>query len=48
MRGKASISRSQPYGWVIDKTGKIRLIRVGSGEANAKEIQEMIEKLIEE
>ncbi len=33
---------------VIDRKGKVRLIRVGSGEANAHAVQEMIEKLIEE
>jgi thiol-disulfide isomerase/thioredoxin len=37
-----------PQAVVIDKTGKVRLIRVGSGEANAQEIEAMIEKLIEE
>lgn len=37
-----------PQAVVIDKTGKVRLIRVGSGEENAKDIQELIEKLIEE
>jgi thiol-disulfide isomerase/thioredoxin len=37
-----------PQAVLIDKTGKVRLIRVGSGEANAHEIQEMIEKLIDE
>jgi thiol-disulfide isomerase/thioredoxin len=37
-----------PEAVVIDRTGKIRLIRVGSGEANAKALEEMIEKLIEE
>jgi thiol-disulfide isomerase/thioredoxin len=31
---------------VIDRKGKIRLIRVGSGEANAKDIAEMLEELI--
>ena len=37
-----------PQAVVIDRTGKIRLIRVGSGEENAREIEQMIEKLIEE
>lgn len=37
-----------PQAVVIDKTGKVRLIRVGSGEANAQEIEAMIEKLIDE
>lgn len=35
-----------PHVVVIDKEGIIRLIRVGSGEANAKAIGEMIEKLV--
>lgn len=37
-----------PQAVVIDRQGKIRLIRVGSGESNAKDIENMIEKLIEE
>jgi thiol-disulfide isomerase/thioredoxin len=35
-----------PHVVLIDRQGKVRLIRVGSGEANAKEIGEMLEKLI--
>jgi hypothetical protein len=31
---------------VIDREGKVRLIRVGSGDKNAKDIGEMLEKLI--
>lgn len=37
-----------PQAVVIDRSGAIRLIRVGSGEANAKAIEEMIEKLLAE
>jgi len=37
-----------PQAVVIDRTGTVRLIRVGSGEENAKEIEQTIEKLIEE
>lgn len=37
-----------PQAAVVDKQGKIRLIRVGSGPANAKAIEEMIEKTLAE
>lgn len=37
-----------PQAVLIDRQGKVRLIRVGSGEANAKDISEMIEKLLQE
>jgi thiol-disulfide isomerase/thioredoxin len=33
---------------LIDRSGKIRLIKVGSGEDNAREISEMLVKLLEE
>jgi len=36
-----------PQAVVIDREGIVRLIKVGSGEANAKAISEMLEKLIE-
>jgi hypothetical protein len=45
---KHYLANAIPEAVVIDRTGKIRLIRVGSGEANAKAIEDMIEKLIEE
>ena len=35
-----------PHVVVIDREGKVRLIRVGSGDKNAKDIGEMLEKLI--
>jgi thiol-disulfide isomerase/thioredoxin len=35
-----------PHVVLIDREGKIRLIRVGSGDKNAKDIQEMLEKLL--
>lgn len=35
-----------PHVVLIDREGKIQLFRVGSGEKNAKDIAEMIEKLI--
>ena len=35
-----------PHVVLIDREGKIRLIRVGSGEQNAKEVEEMIQKLL--
>jgi len=35
-----------PHVVLIDSEGKIRLIRVGSGDKNAKDIQEMLEKLV--
>ena len=35
-----------PHVVVIDRDGVIRLIRVGSGEKNAHDVEEMIEKLI--
>jgi thiol-disulfide isomerase/thioredoxin len=35
-----------PHVVVIDRAGKIRLIRVGSGDKNAKDIGEMLEELI--
>jgi thiol-disulfide isomerase/thioredoxin len=37
-----------PQAVLIDKQGKIRMIRVGSGEANAKAMHAMIEELLEE
>lgn len=37
-----------PHVVVIDRQGKVRLIRVGSGEANANAISEMLAKLIAE
>ncbi len=37
-----------PHVVLIDRAGKIRLIKVGAGESNAKEISAMIEKLIAE
>ena len=37
-----------PHVTVIDKKGKIRMPRVGSGPSNAKAIQELVEKLIKE
>ena len=37
-----------PHVTVIDKKGKIRMTRVGSGPANATAIQELVEKLIKE
>jgi hypothetical protein len=33
---------------LIDRAGKIRLVKVGAGEENAKEIGAMIEKLLAE
>ena len=36
-----------PHVVLIDREGKIRLIRVGSGEANAKAIGDMLKELIE-
>ena len=35
-----------PHVVLIDREGKIRLIRVGSGDKNAKDIGEMLEKLV--
>ena len=35
-----------PHAVVIDQKGKIRLMRVGSGEQNAKDIEAMLEKLL--
>jgi thiol-disulfide isomerase/thioredoxin len=37
-----------PQAVVIDRAGKVRMIRVGSGPANAKDLQEMIEKCLAE
>ena len=37
-----------PHVTVIDKKGKIRMTRVGSGPANAKALEELIEKLLAE
>jgi thiol-disulfide isomerase/thioredoxin len=37
-----------PHVALVDRAGKIRLIKVGAGESNAKEIGAMIEKLIAE
>ena len=33
---------------LIDRNGRIRMIRVGSGEANATALHDMIEKLLAE
>lgn len=35
-----------PQAVVVDQEGKIRLIRVGSGEANAKDIHDLLEELL--
>jgi thiol-disulfide isomerase/thioredoxin len=35
-----------PHVVVIDQEGKVRLMRVGSGEQNAKDIEELLEKLL--
>ena len=37
-----------PHVVVIDRQGKVRLFRVGSGQKNAHDIEEMIKKLIGE
>ncbi len=37
-----------PHVTVIDKKGKIRMTKVGSGPANAKALKELIEKLLAE
>ena len=37
-----------PHAVVVDKKGVVRLVKVGSGEQNANEIEEMIKKLLEE
>lgn len=37
-----------PHVVLVDREGKIRLFRIGSGEANATAIKEMIEELIAE
>ena len=39
---------NDPCWFVIDRKGKVRLMKVGSGSANADAIGAMIEKLIEE
>jgi hypothetical protein len=35
-----------PHAVLIDKAGKIQMIRVGSGEANAKDLEAKIEELL--
>lgn len=37
-----------PHVVVIDREGKVRMMRVGSGESNAKDIEQMLEKLLGE
>jgi thiol-disulfide isomerase/thioredoxin len=37
-----------PHVVVIDQSGKIRLIRVGSGEANAKAVSDLLRELLED
>jgi thiol-disulfide isomerase/thioredoxin len=37
-----------PQAVLIDQEGKVRLIRVGSGEANARDIEQLLEKLLGE
>ncbi|HUG20766.1 MAG TPA: TlpA disulfide reductase family protein [Planctomycetaceae bacterium] len=37
-----------PTAAVLDRKGKIRLIRVGSGDANARDIEQMIQQLLRE
>jgi thiol-disulfide isomerase/thioredoxin len=40
--------RSIPHAVLIDRKGTVRMVKVGSGEDNAKAIEEMIKKLIDE
>ena len=35
-----------PHAVVIDREGVVRMVKVGSGDANAKAISAMLEKLI--
>jgi hypothetical protein len=37
-----------PHAVVVDKQGIVRLIKVGSGEKNASDIEAMIKKLLAE
>ena len=37
-----------PHVVLIDRAGKVRLVKVGSGPANAKAISDMLEKVIAE
>ena len=37
-----------PQAVLIDRQGKVRMIRVGSGEQNAKELHDKIKELIEQ
>jgi len=40
--------RGIPEAVLIDRQGKVRLVKVGSGEANAKALEAMIQKLLDE
>ena len=35
-----------PQAVVIDQEGKVRMVRVGSGDANAKDIDNLLKKLL--
>ena len=37
-----------PQAVLIDRQGKVRLIRVGSGKKNARDLEQMIERLLSE
>ena len=37
-----------PQAVLVDRNGRVRMIKVGSGEANAKALHDMIEKLLED
>ncbi len=37
-----------PHAVVVDRQGKVRLIKIGSGEANAKAIHDMVKELVAE
>ena len=37
-----------PHAVLLDKQGRIRMIKVGSGEANAQALHQMIETLLNE
>jgi thiol-disulfide isomerase/thioredoxin len=45
---KGYMCRAIPQAVVIDRKGNVRLVKVGSGDANAKAIEEMIKTLLDE
>ena len=48
MKSLKKAKSALPHVALIDRAGNVRLVKVGSGDANATAIAEMVKKLIEE